>query len=117
MSVAQINRYVTWPGQACGYKIGQMKIRELRTKAEAALGASFNIKEFHEVRIELISNGLSPVFRIRICFSTRGSGSSMEKTCLFFLKEKRSDFHGGYILRSLGTTNLPDIAIISIMHM
>jgi len=47
--VGEVNRYVTWPGQAVGYKIGQMKIIELRKKAEEALGEKFDIKEFHEV--------------------------------------------------------------------
>ena len=51
--VGEVDRYVTWPGQAVGYKIGQMKILELRRKAEDALGDKFDIKEFHEVRIEL----------------------------------------------------------------
>ncbi len=41
---------MTWPGQATGYKIGQMKIRELRALAETQLGDKFNIKDFHEVR-------------------------------------------------------------------
>lgn len=48
----EVDRYVTWPGQATGYKIGQLKIRELRTKAETTLGAKFNIKDFHEVVLE-----------------------------------------------------------------
>ena len=51
--VGEVDRYVTWPGQAVGYKIGQMKILELRRKAEDALGNKFDIKEFHEVRIVL----------------------------------------------------------------
>ena len=42
-------RYITWPGQALGYKIGQMKIAELRKKAEADLGPKFDLKDFHEV--------------------------------------------------------------------
>lgn len=45
----EVNRYVTWPGQATGYKIGQMKILELRRKTEQALADKFDIKEFHEV--------------------------------------------------------------------
>jgi len=45
----EVNRYITWPGQATGYKIGQMKILELRRKTEEALGDKFDIKEFHEV--------------------------------------------------------------------
>jgi len=45
--VAEIERYMAIPGQALSYKIGQLKIRELRTKAEKELGAKFSIKEFH----------------------------------------------------------------------
>jgi len=45
----EVDRYVTWPGQATGYKIGQLKIRELRTKAQTSLADKFNIKDFHEV--------------------------------------------------------------------
>lgn len=45
--VAEIERYMAIPGQALSYKIGQLKIRELRTKAEKELGSKFSIKEFH----------------------------------------------------------------------
>jgi uncharacterized protein (DUF885 family) len=45
--VAEIERYMAIPGQALSYKIGQLKIRELRTKAEKQLGSKFSIKEFH----------------------------------------------------------------------
>ncbi len=43
----EVERYVMNPGQACAYKIGQLKILELRAKAKAALGDKFNLKEFH----------------------------------------------------------------------
>ena len=49
MPVAEVERYVVWPGQACSYKIGQLKILELRAKAQQVLGAKFNLKEFHNV--------------------------------------------------------------------
>ncbi len=46
---AEVERYVVWPGQACSYKIGQLRILELRAKAKAALGSKFSLKEFHNV--------------------------------------------------------------------
>lgn len=56
LSLHEINtetdRYISWPGQALSYKIGELKIRELRHKAEAELGPKFNIRDFHEVILE-----------------------------------------------------------------
>jgi uncharacterized protein (DUF885 family) len=55
---SEVERYVVWPGQACSYKIGQLKILELRAKAKAALGPRFEIKQFHNL---VLQNGNVPL--------------------------------------------------------
>ena len=48
----EIERYIVWPGQATAYKTGQLAIVRMRDKAEAALGAAFNLREFNEMILE-----------------------------------------------------------------
>jgi len=56
LSIHEVNtetdRYISWPGQAISYKIGELKIRELRQKAETELGTNFDIRDFHEIILE-----------------------------------------------------------------
>jgi uncharacterized protein (DUF885 family) len=48
----EVDRYIVWPGQALAYKLGQLKVRELRTEAERRLGASFNVRAFHDAVLD-----------------------------------------------------------------
>jgi len=50
--VSEIERYMSWPGQALSYKVGQLKIRALRAKAEQAMGPKFDIRAFHKIVLE-----------------------------------------------------------------
>jgi uncharacterized protein (DUF885 family) len=56
--IGQIDRYISWPAQALSYKIGEIKILELRKLAETELGNKFDIRAFHD---QILTNGSLPL--------------------------------------------------------
>jgi uncharacterized protein (DUF885 family) len=58
VSLAEVDRYISWPGQALSYKMGQLEIMKLRKEAEQKLGSKFDIREFHDV---ILRDGALPL--------------------------------------------------------
>ena len=65
--VNEIDRYINWPGQALAYKIGQMKLLELKRKAKEKLGTKFDIRDFHDT---VLREGAVPLDELEILVDT-----------------------------------------------
>jgi uncharacterized protein (DUF885 family) len=56
--VSEVERYIAWPGQALGYKIGDLRLQALRRNAEKELGEKFDVRDFHR---EVLDDGALPL--------------------------------------------------------
>ncbi|XP_013399066.1 uncharacterized protein LOC106165408 [Lingula anatina] len=92
----EVDRYITWPGQACAYKIGELKIKDLRKKASDALGSNFDLKEFHN---RILKTGPVPL-------------SILETVIDRYIRESRPTSSAS--TTSVGTTT---IAILVLCHL
>ncbi|KAK3606639.1 hypothetical protein CHS0354_011391 [Potamilus streckersoni] len=88
----EIDRYITWPGQACAYKIGEMKILELRARAEKELKYLFDIRDFHTI---LLTNGAMPlavmetavndwIEEVKIAYAKKGANRQLDELATDF---------------------------------
>ncbi|RCS31641.1 DUF885 family protein [Rhodanobacter denitrificans] len=76
----EVDRYISWPGQALSYELGYLKLRELRAKAEQALGAKFDLRHFHDTVLALGSVPL-PVLEQRIDRFIADGGPEPDYAC------------------------------------
>ncbi len=76
-AVSEIERYVVWPGQALGYKIGMLKLQALRREAETVFGDEFDIRDFHDRVLEVASSPL-PVIEAQISDWIAAGGKTPE---------------------------------------
>jgi uncharacterized protein (DUF885 family) len=73
--ISEIDRYIARPGQALAYKLGDLKIRELRAKAEKKEGSNFDIRRFHDT---LLNDGALPLDLLEKKMNVHGKGPAMK---------------------------------------
>jgi hypothetical protein len=86
----EVDRYFNWPGQATSYMVGQLKIAELRRKAERELGDKFDIRDFHEA---VLSQGALPLDLLEAQVNAYMDATGVEKAILWFYNKDTSHRH------------------------
>jgi uncharacterized protein (DUF885 family) len=66
-TVNEVDRYIVWPGQALSYKVGQREIEAVRAAQQTRLGASFDLRAFHD---ELLRHAAVPLSTLRLMFGS-----------------------------------------------
>ena len=89
-NAGEIDRYITWPGQATAYKTGEMKIRQVRQKMEKTFSDNFDLKDFHRSMLDCFG----PLEFLVECVETSMASALKEET-----RRKKSANNGGSGLR------------------